>query len=206
MKKPTFERYKRVIDEFYINGRNKTKAYQKEYKKSSDDNAITAFQKFLGIPRVLEYFESKEKELQKIADEEHDLSKDRILVFLRNMLEFDPIDVITTKSQVVSMKTGDSVSIVFAEMKMLESIPKEIRQVISSIKQTKEGVEVKFYDKARVIEIINKMLGYNAATKSNVDLTSKGKRIGSLDTSDLTDKELIQYNQLLIKIGKSNAE
>lgn len=55
MKDSTFEKYKRVIDEWLHNGENGTKAYQKYYPKSSIDTAKVEFSKILTFPNVVNY-------------------------------------------------------------------------------------------------------------------------------------------------------
>lgn len=50
-------------------------------------------------------------------------------------------------------------------VKDLRLIPKAVRQCIASVRQTAHGVEVKFYDRLKAIETINRMCGYNEPDK-----------------------------------------
>ena len=47
MKQSTIDKYKLVIDEWFVNGWNGTKAYLKYYPNSSDETAATEFYKIL---------------------------------------------------------------------------------------------------------------------------------------------------------------
>lgn len=55
----TFEKYKLVVDEYFINGFNGTKAYQSIYPKSKDASADSSFRELVEISRVKEYINSK---------------------------------------------------------------------------------------------------------------------------------------------------
>ena len=61
MKDSTYEKYCLVIDEWFINGFNGTKAYQKFYPKSTENTADKAWRQIHGNPRIKEYQESKSK-------------------------------------------------------------------------------------------------------------------------------------------------
>ena len=72
MKQSTIDKYELVIDEWFINGFNGTKAYQDIYPKSTDVTADAEFRRILGIPRLQEYAQSKREcisELKKFSHE-----------------------------------------------------------------------------------------------------------------------------------------
>jgi len=56
----TFEKYKLVVDEYFINGFNGTKAYQAIYPKSKDASADSSFRELVEISRVKDYINSKQ--------------------------------------------------------------------------------------------------------------------------------------------------
>lgn len=68
IKESTIEKYKRVIDEYLLNGENGTKAYQSQYPDSIDETAASEFSKITRNPKVLEYYQTKLSE-QKAARE-----------------------------------------------------------------------------------------------------------------------------------------
>ena len=55
MTEKTFNKYKLVVDEYFINGFNGTKAYQKFYPKSSENTADVGFREVYGNLRIKTY-------------------------------------------------------------------------------------------------------------------------------------------------------
>jgi phage terminase small subunit len=72
---------------------------------------------------------------------------------------------------------------------------------VASIKQTKEGIELKLHDKMKSLELLGRHLGM---WKDKIDVTTKGESLNqAADLSGLTDEEL----RLLAKIKrKMNVE
>lgn len=62
MKDSTFEKYKLVVDEWFINGFNGTKAYQKFYPDVDEKTAAVNYNKILTITKVREYKQEKAKD------------------------------------------------------------------------------------------------------------------------------------------------
>ena len=59
MKDSTFKKYCLVIDEWFVNGFNGVKAYQRFYTKASYNAADVGFRKIYEIVRIQEYIKSK---------------------------------------------------------------------------------------------------------------------------------------------------
>lgn len=59
MKDSTYKKYCLVIDEWFVNGFNGTKAYLKFYPDASYESADSSFRELVGISRMKEYKESK---------------------------------------------------------------------------------------------------------------------------------------------------
>ena len=59
MKESTYKKYCLVVDQWFINGFNGTKAYMKFYPESSYESADSSFRDLVEIPRIAEYKESK---------------------------------------------------------------------------------------------------------------------------------------------------
>ena len=59
IKDSTFEKYCLVVDEWFVNGFNGTKAYQKFYPKVNEDTAAAKFYDLVRIGRVVEYKDQK---------------------------------------------------------------------------------------------------------------------------------------------------
>jgi hypothetical protein len=64
MKEDTFSKYKLVIDEWFINGFNGTKAYQKYYPKSKEKTADKRFRELTEIDRIQKYKEFIQKKIE----------------------------------------------------------------------------------------------------------------------------------------------
>mgnify|MGYP003650226202 FL=1 len=62
MKDSTFKKYCLIIDYWFTNGFNGTKAYLKFYTESSYDSADSSFRDIVAIPRIAEYIEEKQKQ------------------------------------------------------------------------------------------------------------------------------------------------
>ena len=62
MKDSTFKKYCLIIDYWFTNGFNGTKAYLKFYTESSYDSADSSFRDIVAIPRISEYIEEKQKQ------------------------------------------------------------------------------------------------------------------------------------------------
>lgn len=60
MTEKTFEKYKMVIDEYFVNGFNGTKAYQKCYPEASDNASDVGFRELYGKLRIQDYVREKE--------------------------------------------------------------------------------------------------------------------------------------------------
>lgn len=60
MTEETFNKYKLVIDEWFVNGFNGTKAYQKFYPKATYNTADKGFRDIHGNPRIQEYVKEKQ--------------------------------------------------------------------------------------------------------------------------------------------------
>lgn len=146
----TFRKYCLVIDEWYVNGFNGTKAYQKYYPKSSDETSSVEFNKILKIPKI----ESYQKEKQEGAVQTLKTSHDQLLKELENWAYSDITETISL--------TPDQV----------KELPKDIRRLITRYKHTtkrmgtedapiiEDVIELWFVSKERAMEMIHKHVGF----------------------------------------------
>ncbi len=65
MKDSTFEKYKLVVDEWFVNGFNGVEAYLKFYPSAEYKSADASFRKILENTRITEYAQSKRETIQK---------------------------------------------------------------------------------------------------------------------------------------------
>lgn len=104
MKDSTFEKYQLVVDEWFVNGFNGTKAYQKYYPESTDETSATEFIKILRIPKVQNYAQSKREGIKKAHN-----------ITLEGQLK--KLDRIRKKAEQIE-KLGDAVNAIKEENKL----------------------------------------------------------------------------------------
>lgn len=156
------DKYKRVVDEWLINGGNKARAWM---KISPDCKALAAgtisFDRMLKNAKVKEYLENQQKALAEQAD----IEKTRIINFMYAALCADPLDYV---SEGVAMVGKNGINIVGSKFKALEDIPKEIRLLIKKYEIDGDGViKMELFSKEKAVETLNRMLGFNQADAKN---------------------------------------
>lgn len=104
MKDSTFDKYCLLVDEWFTNGFNGTKAYQKFYPKSGDNDASTNFKKILIFPEIENYAKSKREGIKKAHN-----------ITLAGQLE--KLDRIRKKAEQIE-KLGDAVNAIKEENKL----------------------------------------------------------------------------------------
>lgn len=151
MKQSTFEKYCLVVDEWFINGWNGTKAYQKFYPDSNDDTAAVKFNELVRIGKVEQYIsKKKETALQSLKT-----SHEALLKELENWAYSDITETLEL------------------DVEQVKELPSEIRRLITSYKKSetrfgkdneniKTTVELKFVSKERAMEMIHKHVGFYA--------------------------------------------
>ena len=72
MNKKTIDKYKIVVDEWFVNGFNGTKAYQKFYPKSSYETAKVEYSKIITIDEIEVYIQLKYKQSQEALKTSHE--------------------------------------------------------------------------------------------------------------------------------------
>lgn len=89
MKESTFNKYCLVVDEWFINGFNGTKAYQKFYPESTDESAESSFREIVGNSRIKEYKESKQQKTSNTLQ----------ITLESQLLELDNIKTLSTEGK-----------------------------------------------------------------------------------------------------------
>lgn len=145
MKESTLEKYKLIIDEWFINGFNGAAAYRAFNPEAM--RADDSFSKIQRIPEVQEYIKQKKKEAQKELKVTHqDLLKE-----LRNWAYSDI-------TQTISLSPTE-----------VEGLPEDVRRLITKYKKTtrsigeemtEEVIELHFVSKEKAIEMIAKHIGF----------------------------------------------
>ncbi|TDQ27638.1 terminase small subunit [Tenacibaculum caenipelagi] len=163
MKESTLEKYKLIIDEWFVNGFNGTKAYQKFYPSVSEETAKVNFSKILTITNVLEYVSERQKQ----NEENSRLKGDDIIKELEAMAMLDVTNIVTVGSIEIPYKTKDEEGNDIIEtmtrtgvvIKNLDELTPVQRRSIVSIKETKNGIHIEFFNKEKAYEMLAKHKG-----------------------------------------------
>ena len=105
LKESTLEKYKLVVDEWFINGWLGNKAYQSQYPDANDNVASVEFHKIIRIPKISEYKKSKRFELQ-----------ERLGLTLESQMK-SLLDI--SKKAIASEKYGDAINAIKEQNKVL---------------------------------------------------------------------------------------
>jgi len=151
MKESTIEKYKLVIDEYFVNGFNGVKAYQKIYPDSTYNTADKGFRDIHENPRIEEYLQEKHKEAQTALKTSH-------AELLREIENWAYSDITETLE---------------LDIEEVRQLPPEVRRLITSYKKSetrfgkdneniKTTIELKFVSKEKAMEMIHKHTGFYA--------------------------------------------
>lgn len=150
MKDSTYKKYCLVVDEWFINGFNGTKAYQKFYPNASEEVAANESLRIMRIREIEAYISEKKKRAQIALQTSHEV----LLAELRNWAYSDITETI--------MLTPEQV----------KELPIEIRRLITKFKNTTKTyttgdvvtketvVELWFVSKEKAMEMIHKHTGF----------------------------------------------
>ena len=144
---------RKFIDEYMVD-RNATQAALRT--GYSENSAKEQGARLLSNANIKEEIAKREKS----DSEQVGIAKMQILELLGMMLNLDPLELVETKSVEKISDSGEGFTMTFLSVKALQDMPKEVRVLISGIRQTKDGIEIKWPDKFKVIDILNKMLGF----------------------------------------------
>lgn len=150
-------------------------AFARAYHKGGCANAYEAAKQAgysdnyakVGTGKLLEIVNPFLEKLKIKTVAKYEGERDNNLGALITMRDLDLLDVIMNGVEQLGSEDLSDIpdSMFIPSVRDLNKVPKPIRQCIASIKSTQHGVEVKFYDKLKVIEIINRMLGLNEPEK-----------------------------------------
>lgn len=154
--KGTYQKYCLIIDEWFINKFNGAAAYRKYYPNVKKDATATVnFSRLQALPEIKSYITTKYEEAARIID----ITKEGILVELKNWIEADITETISLTSE------------------QIKKLPIQLRRLINKYKQSKksfydkdgkllsieENIELSFVSKERALEMINKHIGFYEA-------------------------------------------
>lgn len=145
MTEKTFEKYKLVIDEWFVNGFDGAKAYRKYYPKAK--RADDSFYKIQRIPEVEDYIKSKREEAKMLSRSSH-----------KSLLDEYENWMYSDITQTISL-TPDQ----------LKTLPPEVRRLITKFKRTtrtigdfveEDVIELQFVSKEKAADMLNRHIGF----------------------------------------------
>lgn len=138
---------------YYIETGNASEAYRRAYscdRMKAETIKVKASQ-MLDKDNIRITIEQFQNALQ----ERSDITKDEAIKELTNIVRARVTDVLFVKGTTIRIKD-------------LDELPDHVVSCISVMKKVKGGVEVKLYDKIAAIDRLSKMLGWDKATKLDV--------------------------------------
>ncbi len=136
------EKQKLFADEYLID-LNATRAYKVAYPRiKNDETAYSASSRLLRNVKVAEYIHERMNERSKRTE----ITQDNVLKELATIAFANITDVVTIENGTVYIKDT-------------KDIPKSLLPAIESIKEGKNGIEIKFYPKDRSLELLGRHLG-----------------------------------------------
>lgn len=163
LSKSTVEKYKRIVDEWFVNKFNGAAAYRKFYPNIKKDGTATVnFSRLQSLPEMKAYIAEKHEAAAKVIESTHE----GILKELQNWVQSDITETINLSAE------------------QIKELPVEVRRLITKFKKysrnfydkegnltgTEETTELHFVSKERAIDMINKHLGfYEADNKQKVN-------------------------------------
>ena len=132
---------KKFADEYIISGNATESAIKAGY---SDKTAYSSGQRLLKNVEVKEYIQKRQEEERK----KHEIRKEDIISEFAAIGFNDITEFISIKGRRVIIKSTDDLT------------PQQ-RKAVSSIKKTKFGIEVTFYDKPKALDSLCRILGFN---------------------------------------------
>lgn len=127
----------------YLVDLNITRAYKAAYPNiKSDPSAAVCGSKLLKTAKVKAYIDEK---MQRRA-ERVEISQDRVIQELAAIAFANTTDLVEIKKGVVKIKDTDELTVAQ-------------KRAVATIKEGRDGVEVKMHDKQRALELLGKHLG-----------------------------------------------
>lgn len=136
------EKQKKFVNE-YLKDLNATRAYKSAYPTcKKDETANVNGSKLLRNTKVAEYLEKRMRK----RSERTEITQDNVLKELASIAFAKVTDFVTVENGCVMIKDTSE-------------IPEALLPAIESIKEGKNGIEIKFHDKNKSLEMLGRHLG-----------------------------------------------
>lgn len=166
------EKQRRFCEEYLID-LNATRAYMAAYPRvKSEESAHACAAKLLRNATVESYLKKRMKDRQ----ERTQVKQDDVLRELASIAFLDITDIVSVKDGKVCIANTDE-------------LPPEKRKMISGIKEGQYGLEIKFYDRLKALEMLCKHLGMFDQKKDELDRKEQEARIAKLERESAAENE-----------------
>lgn len=147
----------------YLVDLNATQAAIRAGYKSANAYQIGA--ENLRKPQIQAYLQEKQQERSRRTD----ITADFVLKQLAAIASTKITDVVNVQNRSIEMEDGTTINVPYVVVKNTEELTEEQKVAIASIKQTKNGVEIKMHDKVGTLKLIGDHLGMFNPDKSSFD-------------------------------------
>ena len=120
----TFQKYKLVVDEWFINGFNGTKAYQQYYPEASDEVGAMGYSRMIRIDKVADYKGQKAKKAGEMLN----------ITLESQLLELEELKLLTKEDK----RFRDTISVIQEQNKLKALYEEHNKQ--------KTDIEINFKD------------------------------------------------------------
>jgi len=175
---------------------NAKEAYKTVYGLTNDNTAAVSASKMLTNANVIARIQALKA--QKISRIE--VSADKVMQEMAACGFYNALDYFKVVNRRVPVKEGDKVvRRVIQVVELREDISREAWAAVASIKQGPHGIELRFHDKTKNLELLGKHLDFFFVDR--VDHTTQGQAITNApDLSKLNGEEKLAYLRMLKKM------
>jgi len=176
---------------FYVESGNASEAYRRAYscEKMKDETINRTAIELLTNRKIATRVDELKLNLQKKSD----ITKERILNELSSIVFADIRDYVKFTVKIRLDDQNNEIQVPVLEFTPFEELTDSQAKAIESIKQTKEGFELKLHGKNWSIEKVCKMLGFDMPTVIENKFS---------DISGLSTEELIKRSKAVSEIDK----
>lgn len=160
---------------YYIESGNASEAYRRAYscKKMKDETVTENASRLLNNSKVT----ARVSELQSDLKSRSDITKEEAVKELANIVRVNPLDYIeiSADAEIEVKENGDIISSnkQTVLVKDLSDLTIEQQRCIKSISPVRGGIKIEFESKISAIDRLSKMLGWDEALKTDVNLSTK---------------------------------
>lgn len=156
------EKQKLFCEEYLVDLNATQAAIRAGYKSP---NAYQIGAENLRKPQIQEYLQEKQQERSKRTE----ITADFVLKELAAIASTRITDVVNVLNRPIAMEDGSVINVPYVCVKNTAELTDAQKSAIASIKQTKNGVEIKMHDKVGTLKLIGDHLGMFAPVKDAVE-------------------------------------